>query len=274
MTPGAISRRLQGLEERLGAALFHRHHKRVELTPIGRQFLADVTGPLEQLAAATARMTEAAGSKSVSVCVYPTFAFRWLIPRWSRFYDRHPDVDVQMTTSLNPVDFRSDGYDLAIDVDDGRRATGGLTAKLLAEVDLFPVCSPAVARRLRCPADLAEQTLLHGAPRPDDWPRWLETANVAGVDATSGLNFGSSNLALQAALEGLGVAIGIELLIRDELAQGRLVKPFQHTRRSGNPFQLIYPTAKHDHLGLQLFRDWLLEEAGRGVGDPGPHVTT
>ena len=262
VTPGAISRQIQALESLLGRRLFVRHHKRIELTRSGRDYLAEIGPPLAQLRQATARLRGAEEEEALSICAYPTFAVRWFIPRWTRFYDRYPHMDVRLTTSLTPVDFERDEYDLAIQVAEDGRVAAGLRADKLVEVDTMPVCAPEMAARLTRPADLAGVTLLHGDPRPQDWARWLAASGVEDVDAAKGLRFESLNLSIQAAIEGLGVAIGIEALVREDLAAGRLVRPFETVRRSRRAMYLVYPEAKEGSAKLRAFRDWLLGEVG------------
>lgn len=260
LTPGAISRQIQALETQLGQALFLRRHKRVELTRAGRAYLEEVRTPLAQLAAATERIRGGGGGSELSIWTNPTFALRWFIPRWNGLYARHPDIDIRLTTSLAPVDFSRDDIDLAIQVTDARDLAPGLCADKLVDVALTPVCAPALAAKLRSPDDLVEQTLLHSEPRPQDWVRWLQFAGVEGIDASRGLRFESTNLALQAAIEGLGVAIGIVALVGDDLASGRLVQPFATVRQTTRPFQLIYPQARAREPRLAACRDWLLAE--------------
>ena len=261
VTPGAISRQIQTLEELLGTRLFLRRHKQVELTPQGRDYLAEITTPLDHLAAATARIQGEQNSGAISICAYPTFAIRWLLPRWGRFYDRHPEVDVRLTTSLNPVDFDRDDYDLAIEVVAQGSEAPGLRSQELMSVDTFPVCSPELAKRIPDPGALAHQTLLHSGPRPTDWRRWLTAAGLPSLNGARDLRFESLNLAIQAAIEGIGVAIGIEALLQDDLQQGRLVRLFDIVRRSDHPFQIVYPAETERDERLIAFRDWLLEEA-------------
>ena len=264
VTPGAVSRQIKTLEDWLGAPLFRRRHKQVVLTALGRSYLASVSLPLEEIAAATARMRRRESDRPIAICSYPTFALRWLVPRWGRFYNRHPDIDVQLTTSLQPVDFERDDYDAAIMVGEGSTTWPRLTSRKLVDVELAPVCSPNLLKRsgpLHSPADLAGFTLLHGSPRPHDWSRWLEFAGVSSVDSKSGLTFDSLNLALQAAIEGLGMAIAVRALVRDDLAAGRLVEPFGLVRRSQRPFHLVYPPGRERDSRLRHFIDWLCEEA-------------
>ena len=263
VTPGAISRQIQSLEEYLGEALFTRQHKRVDLTPLGRDYVAEIRAPLTRIGAATKRIRGRSRTRSsISICVYPTFAIRWLIPRWGRFYNRHPEIDVSLTTSLNPVDFTRDDHDLAISIGEIDANWGRLRAHKLLDVDVFPVCSPALAEQIKTPEDLAQQTLIHGTPRPDDWHLWLREAGVTALDPEKGLRFESLNLAVQAAIEGIGVAMGVGGLIEVDLAEGRLVRLFDISRRSGRPFHLVYNQARARDPNLVAFRDWLLEEAG------------
>jgi len=265
VTPGAVSRQIQALEAALGAQLFQRSRKRVALTRTGRDYLDGIRTPLAQLAAATARIRGEGDGQAVSICAYPSFAIRWFIPRWGRFYDRHPEIDVRLTTSLTPVDFARDDYDLAIQVSTEGATPPGLRAHKVIDVETVPVCAPEVAARLRRPADLANVTLLHGDPRPRDWARWLASAGIDGIDPEQGLRFESLNLAIQAAIEGLGVAIAIKALLHDDLAQGRLVQPFPHTRRTSRPMYLLYPEARTETPRLAAFRDWIVAEAAAGL---------
>jgi len=266
LTPGAVSRQIQSLETALDVKLFERSHKRVSLTDAGRSYRDAIRLPLAELAAATERIRGRGDNAVVSVVAYPTFAIRWFIPRWGRFYDRHPQVDLQLTTSLDPVDFLRGRPDIAICVPPLGEAPAGLVGEKLIEVDLIPVAAPDVAARLHRPDDLAQATLLHGAPRPRDWERWLSTAGlgaaVASIDPTRGLRFESLNLAIQAAIEGLGVAIAIEALVREDLASGRLVEPFGIVRRSRRPIHMMYPEGNAEKRAFRMVRDWLLREAG------------
>lgn len=264
VTPGAISRQILALETLLGGALFHRHHRRIEITRLGAEFLNDIRTPLARIGAATERARQVPDHGTVSLCAYPTFAIRWFIPRWGRFYDRHPGINIQLATSLAPVDFTRDNHDMAIQVFGGDGVPAGLQAHPLVDVATLPVCAPHVAAGLREPRDLEKTTLLHSEPRRDDWPRWLKHVGLPNVRASDGLRFESLNLAFQAAIEGLGVAMGIEALVQDDLARGNLVRPFDGPRRPSRPMQLVYRSSQLQRPSFRAFRDWLLEEAAGG----------
>jgi LysR family glycine cleavage system transcriptional activator len=263
VTPGAVSRQIQALEEQTGAALFTRHHRRVALTPQGRRYLTDIRLPLEKLAEATTALQGETRGQAISICAYPSFAIRWFIPRWGRFHDDHPHIDLRLTTTLEPADFETGQYHMSLQILGEGETRPGLTAEKLLEVDTFPVCRPELAREIDGIADLRRHTLLHGAPRPEDWTRWLSHAGHPKLKGARNLRFESVNLALQAAIEGLGVAMAWGAMVEDDLAAGRLVRLFDVTRRSGRPLHMVYPETRAADPQLAAVRDWLLAEAGR-----------
>ncbi|WP_241147879.1 LysR substrate-binding domain-containing protein [Minwuia thermotolerans] len=267
VTPGAVSRQIRALEEQLGRTLFERGHRQVALTPDGRAYLDAVRGPLEALEAATRRMRRRPQRDSVAVVAYPTFAIRWFIPRWGRFYNRHPEIDLQLTTSLDPAEFRREAFDIAIRVAGPGEVGEGHVAEELLPVTLFPVAAPEVAAAVAEPPDLRKVTLLHGAPRPEDWPRWLAGAGIGSVDASGGLRFESLNLAIQAAIEGLGAVIAIGALVEEDIRAGRLVRLPGPPRRARRSMRLVSPAARAEEPRVRAVRDWLLEEA-RGARRP------
>lgn len=265
VTPGAVSRQVKALEDWLGSPLFRRRHRQIELTPLGRSYLDAITGPLERIGEATDRARAGRINRPLSICCYPTFAMRWLVPRWSRFYDHHPDIDIQLTTSLAPVDFVRDPFDAAVRVADPAEDMPGLDSLPLCPIEVTPVCAPALLngrRAIRGIADLGQHTLLHGAPRPRDWERWFLASGVTPIRPTAEITFDTLNLAIQAAIEGLGVAVGIRALVGDDLAAGRLVQPFTATRVTRRQFLLVWPKANSQEPRLRAYIDWL---AGDGV---------
>ena len=179
VTPGAVSRRVQSLEASLGIQLFERHSRSVVLTTLGRAYAAEVADILDRLELASDRVRIQSRAKPLSVCAYPTFALRWLIPRWRKFHDLHPNIDLQLTTSHATVDASRDGFDAVVRLSDGR--TPDHTSIKLAPVEFFPVCGPSLKKALRKPMDLRNQVLIHCSSRPDDWPRWLRAAGIKRV---------------------------------------------------------------------------------------------
>jgi LysR family transcriptional regulator, glycine cleavage system transcriptional activator len=260
VTHGAVSRAVRNLEDQLGVQLMIRATRSVRLTPIGASFAAEIRGVLEQLAAATSAATGQT-SGIVNVSTIDSFAARWLMPRLSRFRRAHGDIDVRVATSERPADFVSDGIDIAIRCGGGRYP--GLSAELLMKEDHFPVCSPKLLKGrypLRAPADLARHTLLHDV-FTIDWAIWLHSAGIDNIEAHRGPTFLSSDHAIQAAVRGEGVVLGRSALIADDLAAGRLVRPFELSLPAGFAYYVVYPQRALQRPSVKAFRDWLMAEA-------------
>ncbi len=260
VTHGAVSRAVRNLEDHLGVRLMMRATRSVRLTPIGASFAAEIRAVLEHLAAATSAATGQT-SGIVSVSTIDSFAARWLMPRLSRFRRTHGDIDVRVAISERLADFVSDGIDIAIRCGGGHYP--GLSAELLMKEDHFPVCSPKLLkgrRPVRTPADLARHTLLHDVFTVD-WAIWLHSAGIDDVDPHRGPTFLSSDHAIQAAVRGEGVVLGRSALVADELAAGRLVRPFELSLPAGFAYYVVYPQRALQRPSVKAFRDWLMAEA-------------
>ena len=180
------------------------------------------------------------------------------------FQEAHPGIDVRITTSTALVDFRAGDVDAAIRY--GRGNWAGLRADWLTADELFPVCSPALltgAKPLRCPEDLANQTLLHSSGGyDDDWRLWLTAAGLpADISKQPGLTFDLILMTVQAAIDGFGVAMGRTSYVEADIAKGRLVVPFKITLPADAGFYLVSPEAKADSPKLRAFRQWLVASA-------------
>jgi len=260
VTHGAVSRAVRNLEDHLGVQLMIRATRSVRLTPIGASFAAEIRGVLEHLAAATSAATGQT-SGIVNVSTIDSFAARWLMPRLFRFRRAYGDIDVRVATSERLADFISDGIDIAIRCGGGQYP--GLSAELLMKEDHFPVCSPKLLRGrypLRAPADLIRHTLLHDVFTVD-WAIWLHSAGIDHVDPHRGPTFLSSDHAIQAAVQGEGVVLGRSTLVADELAAGRLVRPFELSLPAGFAYYVVYPQRALQRPCVTAFRDWLVAEA-------------
>src|SRR6202045_321910 len=260
VTHGAVSRAIRNLEDHLGVELMIRATRSVRLTPIGASFAAEIRGALAHLAAATSAATGQT-SGIVTVSTIDSFAARLLMPRLFRFRRAHGDIDVRVATSERLADFVSDGIDIAIRCGGGRYP--GLSAELLMKEDHFPVCSPKLLKGrypLRTPADLARHTLLHDVFTVD-WAIWLHSAGIDNVDPHRGPTFLSSDPAIQAAGLGEGVVLGRSALVADELAAGRLVRPFELSLPSDFAYYVVYPQRVPQRPSVKAFRDWLMADA-------------
>jgi LysR family transcriptional regulator, glycine cleavage system transcriptional activator len=260
VTHGAVSRAIRNLEDHLGVQLMIRASRSVQLTPAGVTFAAEIRDVLEHLAAAT---SAASGQTSgmVNVSTIDSFAARWLMPRLFRFRQAHSDIDVRVATSERITDLISDGIDIAIRCGGGQYP--GLTAELLMTEDHFPVCSPKLTKGrhpLRKPADLARHTLLHDVFTVD-WAMWLHSVGLDNIDPHRGPTFLSSDHAIQAAVRAEGVVLGRSALVADELAAGRLVRPFKLSLPAGFAYYVVYPPRALRRPSVKAFRDWLMAEA-------------
>ena len=254
VSPAAVSRMVRLLEGRLGVALFERKANRLVLTQAGRAYQAGLTPLLDALAALTLQVAASPqAARILTIGVGPTFAIRWLIPRLADFRQQAPEVEVRFATGGAAGSF-ADDWTCGIALGDGRWP--GLVAERLFAGDLLPVCSPALAARLARPADLAGPALIRVAHAPEDWPLWLDAAGVADVSAR-GPEFQYYGQSLQAAVDGIGIAMGIRPYIDDDLAAGRLVAPFALSVPKDKCWYLIYRTAEREQRSFELFRRWL-----------------
>jgi len=258
VTPGAVSRQVRALEEGLGLALFLRGPAGLTLTAPGAALLEASGAALDRLEEGVAEARRADRPVPLTVGAYALFASRWLIPRWGRLRARHPELEIALTTSADPLELRPGKFDAVIAVAEDRPRPGFRVDPLLP-IETLPVCAPGLVE----PGGFrwAGKTLLHSRQRPRDWARWLEAQGIAGVNPEAGPSFESISLALDAAREGLGVALAIRGLIGPDLAAGRVVVPVAGTRRSSRSFVLMMETGRLGEPALQRFRDWLIGEA-------------
>ncbi|CAG2134608.1 Glycine cleavage system transcriptional activator [compost metagenome] len=260
VTPGAVSRQIRTLEDALGIQLLVRGHRQITLTRAGEDYYRAVTKAMDGLREATVRLTRRTRRTQLKVRAYTTFAMRWLIPRLSSFHAANAGIEVLLTASLDEVDFRREDIDGAIRLGDGKWS--GANAYRLVPNILLPVCSPALAKQVRKPADLQRQVLLHSIARPEDWGFWLASTGADKlVDARSGMTYQSSAMAYMAALEGQGFAIAQRFLVEDDLTSGKLVAPFRQAVDMGDfTYYLLTPADRAESTSMATFRAWLLAQ--------------
>jgi LysR family glycine cleavage system transcriptional activator len=262
VSAAAISRMVHLLEQRLGVALFERKANRLVMTPAGRAYQSGLTPIFDALASLTAQVTASSSVRVLTIGVGPTFAMRWLIPRLAEFRKEEPDIEVRITTGGMAAPF-ADDWSCGVALGDGEWPD--LVAEPLFAADLLPVCTPRLAAQLRRPTDLKGPALLRVAHSPDDWPRWLKSAGVARVTAR-GPELQYYGQALQAAADGLGIAMGIRPYIDDDLAAGRLVAPFEHSVPKGMRWYLVYRSFRTQQRDFAAFRRWIIRTAAGSTG--------
>jgi LysR family glycine cleavage system transcriptional activator len=262
VTQGAVSRHVKILEDHLGVALFRRRAQGVELTAPGRTLLPELTASFKRIARIARQIALSEGE--LRVAAGPTFASRWLVRRLPAFLALHPQVRVTMGLMCGYDDFRRGGFDLGITTRcclDG--SAEGVELLELRQEALAPVCSPVLLSGrdpLRAPADVELHILLHPTSDRQDWRKWLAAAGLPDRFADRGQVFQTLDLATSAAVGGLGVAMADLHLVEEELADGRLVAPFDVVVHDGTGYVLLAEQGRLAEPRLAVFRDWLLAE--------------
>lgn len=267
VTPAAVSLQVRSLEARLGRPLFVRRKRKITLSDAGVKLAEPLTELFAQMAAVVADVS-AYGVASLEVTAMPSFATKWLAARLARFSVAHPDCRVRLAASDELADFRSGGPDVGLRYGPG--GYKGLHAERIMDVIAFPVCTPEFAQRhakhLKTPSELVRAPLLHDetsliAPGLPAWPGWFDAAGVRNVSSSRNrMIFESAYLAVEAALAGQGVALGLSPLVSEDLKAKRLVRLFDIAIAS--PFAVWF-ACRRERLKeprISQFRDWLLAE--------------
>jgi DNA-binding transcriptional LysR family regulator len=276
VSPGAISRQVRQLEEHLGLPLFEGTRSRPTLTPAARTLQPVLTEAFQQIRD-TVRSLGDACEGPLDVACFSSFTVKWLIPRLADFQARHPGIEVHLRSTASGSDAVRQGCDLLITADancgpdDIRRDHPdhpGMVP-LFAE-QLGPVMTPALATRVRRPADLAGLPLLHARGRRDAWPRWMAALEPGppGLAAAAGTVYEHYYVTLEAALRGLGVAMAPWHLVMDDVQAGRLAAPFGFAD-SGYHYRAWRRSAA-PHARLDLFCRWLQTQVRDAPGAPAP----
>ncbi|NMO15554.1 LysR family transcriptional regulator [Pyxidicoccus fallax] len=257
LTVSALSHQIRGLEDQLGQRLFVRNARGVELTADGRRLFERVAEHLDAIEHAM-RPFRARRDEVLTLTLLPSFATSWLVPRLPRFVALHPQLEINLHSSAELVDF-----DRATDIDAGvrfgRGYWPGLRAVHLFDDQVTPSASPALLERLGRPTlQTLDRFPLLGSP--NSWREWFER-HGGTLPRRFVANFDDSETLHRAAVEGLGIALGRVTLIRPLVQAGLLVPLFTESLKADYAHYLVYPARSDDHTGLAAFREWLLAEA-------------
>jgi LysR family glycine cleavage system transcriptional activator len=269
VTPAAVGQLVRSLEEWLGAPLFVRGsggRARLMATEVAERALPDIRAGFDRLTLGLERLKEGAANGVLTVTVSPAFAAKWLLPRIERFHAQCPETDLRLDTSLKLMDFTAQGIDIGVRY--GAGTWPGLAAEKLMDEEIYPVCSPALAKKgkWRAPRELAGETLIHdlsvdGHAGFVTWQAWFEAAGVHDAATRRGMKINNSAAVLQAAIDGQGVALARSVMARDDMAAGRLVRLFPAiSYRSALAYYVVYRPECASLPRLMTFRDWLLGE--------------
>ena len=263
LTHGAVSRQIAALEAWLGHRLFVRSGRRMVATQAARAFAAEVSLSFDRITAAAEACGQPAARHILRVSAPTTLALRWLIPRLEKFHAANPTVEVAVTTATTLHDELRGGFDLAI-----RRGTAERGAwphyrarPILAESDTL-IISPALFERapLHQPADIAGHVLLGSETRPGDWADWLDRAGLSHRSEQRRRIFDHFFVTLQAAIDGLGLAIGPLPVLQADIASGRLLTPFADIVVPRTGYVALVPFDANKTPALTNFENWLMAE--------------
>ncbi|WP_116475528.1 transcriptional regulator GcvA [Zobellella maritima] len=261
LTQAAVSQQVKGLESQLGASLFKRLPRGLELTDAGLAYLPAIHEAIQRLSVATDEIFGQGRSRLLTLRVNLVFFTSWLAPRLGRFREMHPDIGLRFTSNIwvGESDKEAD-----MEIRYGKGTWPGLKSDRLTWDELFPVCSPALVDKaypLESLEALARHTLLHVIGYEEGWGYWLNSTGYSHLDTSQGLQFDTLISALEMAAQGQGFALGRTSLVEDMIASGRLVAPFSQRVATSEAFHLVYPAHQYLHPHAEIFRTWLVGEA-------------
>ncbi len=264
VTQSAISHQVRALERFWGLRLFLRDTRSVTLSDNGRAMLPVVRDCFARVRETAQRLRAEEAVGPLRVNLLQSFAVRWLLPRLPDFRVRHPGIEVWLSTSPDLVNFEREDVDVAIRLGPG--SYPGLHSTPLLVGEAFPICSPSYLQampQLRKPVDLVGLPLIHvNVPAPGlGWVDWFASAGLAGARLPDGPHVPDSAMAIQAALDGQGIALGRAALVVDDLAAGRLLQLFDVVCQSDSGYYLLCREGRQDSPKIVAFRSWLREKA-------------
>lgn len=261
VTQAAVSHQIKVIESFLGVELFYRYPRRLALTDQGKALLPEVMEAFDKVSSAVRALQKTQNSQAISVRLAPSFAAKWLSPRLKYFWQQHPGIDLQLYHAHPPVDFNREDIDIAVTY--GKGDWPGVVSETLLSLDFFPVCTPAFLSNDKPLTDLDNlkyYTLLHDADYRI-WNDWLKLAGIKDMDSNRGTIIDDTNVLVQAAVDGQGVALGSTTFVGELLESGRLVKPFDITLKNDSAYHVVCPKRHLEKPAVKAFKDWLLELA-------------
>ncbi len=261
VTQAAVSHQIKALEQFLGIKLFYRRNRSLFLTESGLCYYQDLRGIFADLQQATKKLQNLNTHGPLKVSLPSSFAIHWLIPRLASFKQHYPNIDIHIEAVDTQEEQLADEVDMAIFY--GRGHWPELRVEKLYSEYLIPVCAPSLLDGKLPPqsvADLLNFTLLHDASQ-DDWASYLQQSDSGQEPILQGSVFSHSSMALQAAIYGQGIALANNVMVQNELENGRLICPFNQVLVSQNAFYLVFK-AHHSASGrVCAFRQWILDKS-------------
>jgi DNA-binding transcriptional LysR family regulator len=261
VTPSAVTQQVRALELQLGVTLLTKVGRRVVLTEAGERYFSTITDEIERISEATSAIRGFRSVTALTVRATPTVSNKWLLPRLSSFLDANPELEIRLDGTNEPTDFNREAVDVEIRHGDGRWP--GLFVEPLSEESFIPACSPALVAAESLPAaDLTRFRLIHSVKSQAQWPAWFRLAGIKPVDRWRRVLFDRSHMAIDAACDGMGIALESTMMMERELASGRLVCPVERPPVIRIVTQWI--VCPRDHLRqrkVRRFLEWLRAES-------------
>jgi LysR family transcriptional regulator, glycine cleavage system transcriptional activator len=268
VTHWAVGKQIRLLEDWLGVPLFERRSRGVSLTDEGAELLGDVSAAFLRLAEATGKLRRPEVARRVSglvrVNVQPSFALRWLFPRLAGFQELFPNIDVQISTTSRKLRYIGTAFDVG--VRSGPEQAAGLRSETLMADLRRPACSADLLRKrpVETVHDLRRHVILHSRTTRSAWSHWLSAAGAPELRPVRQLELEHVYLQLQAAVEGLGVALASMPLIEGDIAAGRLVCPIAAPAWHAGSYELVVSEDRARNAAVRAFRNWIVAAARRG----------
>jgi LysR family transcriptional regulator, glycine cleavage system transcriptional activator len=265
VTQGAVSRAVARLEAHLGYPLFERSALGVVPTARALELRARIEPGVDALERAFLEFRQPfrGGRRTLRLSTVGTLGTRWLMPRLSQFHARHPHIDIDLRQSRREETSWLEDVDVWIEIKrPGRPWPRSIAARYLLGREISPVCTPAIARRLKTPADLLGETLLHHTSFPGNWGLWLDAAGVASEKLKLGGGFDLASNMIVAACSGMGAAVVQLCLVERELSTGELVQPFALTASTGRGYYVCARRSEAPDGPAGQFMAWLATQAG------------
>ena len=262
VTQAAVSHQIKVIEEDLGVSLFIRYPRKLVLTEQGKALLPELIEAFDKISSAVGALrTGEQDNSMISVRLAPSFAAKWLSPKLKDFWFQYPKIDLCLFHSHPAVNFEQEQIDIAVTY--GKGDWPGVVAERLLSLDFFPVCPPSFMDNDKPLSDinnLRYYTLLHDA-NYECWNDWLKHAGVKDINANKGTTIDDTNVLIQAAVDGQGIALGSTTFVEDLLESGRLVRPFDISLSNNFAYYVVYPAAHLKNPAVKAFKDWLLSLA-------------
>lgn len=257
VTVGAVSQQIIKTEKQLGRILFERSPRGLVATLFGESFLPRLTGGFETLdqAVASARRRD---ETILTISVAPVFAARWLVHRLDHFTEKHPDIRLRIDATTALANLETSGVDVGIRVGSGNWP--GVRAELLLEQEVFPVCSPAIAEKLKEPKDILDIPAVIDGRSMFSWETWLREVGLAGRQMTARHVFNDASLCLDAAIAGQGVMLAWQTLAGYSIIEGRLVMPYPVRVKTGFAHYFVTPPSRRETKVVSAFKQWVRDE--------------